>query len=135
MKHLEKFNWFRKKTEISDDVIKDIYIELKDLGFGDISMHKWSTSIGTERSKRYHGYICGMNFNGIPWKDIKDTILRIKDYLGINYKKFEYTTRYNPSGLIPNCFQSKLNEKTDIKDDIYKFMITYDIPKKLNESI
>ena len=70
MKHLRKFN------ESVEQDLKDIGLELQDIG-----MYMY---IEKNRNVFYNPAIKFKNWNAesIYWKDVKDTIFRIKDYLG-----------------------------------------------------
>ena len=89
MKYLEGFNWFRKDKlkEISIIDIQDICLELQDAGmnFGILSISR-EKDITIKQIK----FIKNSVSNEIYWDDVKDCILRLKDYLGNNFVSFSY---------------------------------------------
>ena len=108
MKYLEKFNWFRKKEkekevdtplkDIDEQVIKDICLELEDLGL--FITYEDNMIIGLSGGKiDYPFQTCNeVKFIGhIEWENMKDSILRLKEYLGNRYIKFWYRTYSNPN--------------------------------------
>jgi len=136
MRYLEKFNWFKKEkvikipiyepsTEISKVDIEDISLELEDLGFkfyierpytGD-SLHIYDEFIGSSF------IIFQKEDLTTKWSDIKDCILRLKDYLGNRYVTFRCSTFYKGRGVY-NTY-STLDENTKIKGKINYINIEY----------
>ena len=105
MKHLEKFNWFKKnrKSKISQDIIDDICLELKDIGI--MVTKVIYDGRGAIMIRRESGNV------PMEWDEIKDTCLRLKDYLGKNYIDFSYYYSYK------RTFRVELNEDTEINED------------------
>jgi len=92
MKYLRKFN-----ESIRED-IEDILLELKDIGFTiDIIPKQYKAySTGTifiekSENENYTYRDDGYNRLEFKWEEIKDCVLRLKDYLGKNFISFEYT--------------------------------------------
>jgi len=114
MKHLKKFN---EATNI--DILKDILLELEDMGIG--------SNFYSNKINRYidiHGY----NFQTIYWDDVKDCILRLKKYLGKNYKQFIYGTfTHIKQGKYISAIDIglELNEDTYIGERIRHITIIY----------
>jgi len=113
MKHLEKFNWFKKRKEPivepvvepivepkrfspSRETLEDICLELEDLGMlvridhGDFWKGVESMAHNASMSIKYGEIWSDKYREGILWMDIKDCILRLKDYLGDNYVNLYY---------------------------------------------
>jgi hypothetical protein len=70
----------------------------------------------------------------LNWEDIKDTCLRIKDYLGDNFIEFKW--REHPSTRKDDNLYNytDLNESTHIDKPIWAVAIEYDISEKIKES-
>ena len=133
MKHLEGFSWFRKKKEtpiikpiIEQNVIDDILLELKDLGvilfYRDFNNDKYGHV--KEILGSYHEYFAIADYETVTlmdWKDIKDCLLRLKDYLGKNYVTFYYRNRRKA------MYEIVLNENTNIDVPILSFRLIYHI--------
>ena len=116
MKHLEKFNWFRK-NEVSEEDIKDILLEVEDLGMTTVfgSGHNYNyLKVTTSEDEVYSVY----------WKDIKDCVLRLKSYLGGKFIYFAYVNNFFYS--TGNSIRQKINDKTVIEEPIRSFEIKYD---------
>jgi len=76
MKYLKSYN----ESVISEDIISDICLELEDIGV--------NISINSPYNFRIEGEMWnefGVEYKEITWNDIKDCILRLKDYLGNNF--------------------------------------------------
>jgi len=123
MKYLRKFNEAVSPEltpkEMQD--IEDILLEVKDIRmfihFSENSIYKnWLNQIP------YNFISCtDISSLSIKWKDIKDCVLRVKDYLGNKYVSFSYTN----FGMGP--IDCELNEYTNTGNnkDIYKVVIYY----------
>ena len=83
MRYLKKFN------ESKDvDVIRDICLELKDMGI--------SVNFNRNSFSEYQIFIGYWNDEKMMlWKDVKDSILRLKDYLGDDIKKIYFADYYD----------------------------------------
>jgi len=79
MKHLKKFN--ESVGDISFEDIKDICLELEDLGMK-VSIIR--TGYENNIVEYYIEFSTEID-QGIYWNDIKDCLLRLKDYLGKHY--------------------------------------------------
>ncbi len=75
MKHLKKYNESIEQKSLQD--IKDILLELEDEGF--------ITRIATRRGIATIT-ITNHNVTYFKYPDVKETMLRLKDYLGSNYR-------------------------------------------------
>ena len=138
MKYLNLYESFWNRKKIDNEDIVEICYDLTDSG-------KFMVKIGKfgESPQRYHvlrgdysrkglKWICiapieyGNQVNDVEFKfeDIKDTVLRIVDYLGNRYKFSGYVLDAG-FDLSPICIDlKKINEKTNI-DDIRLFNIWY----------
>ena len=105
MKHLKKFN---ESTNWND--IKDICIELEDIGMT-VEIDDYGVEIFAE--------------DKIIWEDVKDCLLRLKDYLGEDYLFFEYKLGRVSDGRWDNkqweWIRIELNEKTYISTNVPDF--------------
>ena len=94
MRHVKMFN--EMNSEISNQDIKDICLELEDLGYT-IKMEGFGNSSNPVNSN-YVKIRCNkiIHYNGLSgltdlkWNEIKDCFLRLKDYLGDRYVQFFY---------------------------------------------
>ena len=115
MKYLKKYN----ESVISKDVIKDICLELEDLGMR-VQLYACSEKLSINPEDydciSIHCYI---NKYPIEWENIKDTVLRLKNYLGDKFISFYYESgvRY--------IHVDNLDENTDINLIIGGFNIKY----------
>ena len=135
MKHLKRFN------EAIDwecvNIIKDILLELEDM---DINIYftgpgmrseKWTPQFGAYKKARgeYMYEIMGNPIckHFLEWDDIKDCILRLKNYIGGNFISFSYIKYSLP---FTGFFQSEptfihINNNTKITDKILTFRILF----------
>jgi len=121
MKYLRKFN-----ESVDTDNLEDILLELEDMGIGssyvhespghqlsDLTYEKSWIRISIDLIKSYNNNIY------INWDDVKDCILRIKNYLGDRFIDFRCTTA-NEWNL-----KIELNEDTIIPHDTSIMDIKY----------
>ena len=121
MKYLKRFN----ESLVSKEVLKDILLELDDLGMTTVV---------------YEGFIIciiprddSAPMMRIKWDEIKDCILRVKNYLAENFIRFSYRTfiwksktpAYNRNVTFNKLQWVDLNEKTKINDWIYLVRLDY----------
>jgi len=112
MKYLRKYN----ESYINIEDIKDICLELTDLGI--------VISISSTDAYRNKNVIYFHNYNihnGMKWNDVKDCLLRLKDYLGDKFIEFGYSSVTN---LYYNHI-TELNEYTYIKEPINSMFLRY----------
>ena len=117
MKYLKKFN-----ETINIEDLRDICLELEDINIRCSFIPSWNRRDGLIIS------ICGKvidgkkvdDYNYVYFSEIKDTLLRIKDYLGDKFIRFKYTTMFDD----PLDYNIYLNEKTTTEDYIYSFEIS-----------
>ena len=151
MKYLTKFKNYLKhrKNKPSREDIQDIVFELEDIGI--------IVRVVNEASRGEVAYILGsfaLPYAYIPddwsqikymaWDDIKDCILRLKDYLGNKFLHFRYSTyveerrAYGIMGppfddddrislrlVITAC--DDVNDDTKIEVPIYQFELSYKV--------
>lgn len=150
MKHLKSYGKFTdvhytlyervsKETRIFESTeldLKEILLELKDLGY----------TITHDDAIRGPGYdendndrlksiwikdnINPSDWVELPWSELKEYALRIKDYLGDKFVSFQWRKIVGFPSPIP-AFTSnpyitvELNEETEIDDRIWSFVIKY----------
>lgn len=115
MKHIRRFN----ESLFKEEDLQDILLELTDLGYGYLlSFNTGVISIYDNKSWK----------NGYIWDDIKDCILRIKDYLGPKYLSMRIGSVINVGGertINSKRYHENLNNDTEIKGFIKNIRIYY----------
>ena len=132
MKHLTPYKIF-ESTELD---LKEILLELKDMGY----------TITHDDAIRGPGYdendndrlksiwikdnINPSDWVELPWSELKEYALRIKDYLGDKFVSFQWRKIVEFSSPIPpftsNPYKTvELNEETEIDDRVWSFVIKY----------
>lgn len=122
MNYLKTFESYDDESTKLD--ILDILSELKDLGYkvdiSDIYINRDMYSINIRDNIRPSEWI------QLPWNEIKEYLLRVKDYLGNRYLNFEYTgytkRQSDDSGLLNKV---ELNNETQIDNYVYKYTIYF----------
>lgn len=106
MKYIKLYETFNKK-EI-DQTLKEICLELEDDGY--------EISISSPPSFISHHIVNSIKISkgcGFPFSDIKEYLLRMKEYLGDNYIQFNYLS----DDAVPYRWREvELNDDTDIKN-------------------
>ena len=137
MKYLKSYKLF----ESTEQDLKDILLELKDMGYRIIYEDDVVLSPSFQRLK---GAVTGEPGNvkaivvrdvmkpsewiELPWSELKEYALRIKDYLGDKYLSFMWrkVISDNPGTLGDNPYKTiELNEETEINDRVWSFVIKY----------
>jgi hypothetical protein len=124
MKYLKKFE---SMTSTEQD-LRDILIELKDMGYrvlhsDDIMLDP--TTEGRVEAIIVRDVMRPSDWIELPWSELKEYALRVKDYLGDKYLSFSWRKilgddpRTNPYKTV------ELNEDTEIDDRIWSFVIKY----------
>jgi hypothetical protein len=119
MKYLKKYKTFESVKEDLTDILS----ELEDMGYG----------VSVDQDAYYNdlevkAIIVGNIRNN--WSELKDYVLRVKDYLGDNYLNFAY--RLSKANNTPGPPSEKnyykvveINEDTEIDGTILSFIIKY----------
>ena len=129
MKYLKRFNESLKSD------IDDILLELSDLGINVSNEMLRRGELGYDQDIHLFMIKCisieNGDFNdGLEWRDIKDCILRIKQYLGKRFVRFlyrKYDVTWYHSKYYSKSKYIELNEDTDIKEPIYMVNIIYSL--------
>jgi hypothetical protein len=104
--------------DISQELLDDDYIRL---AFGERNKYAFLRTKDPEKC--------------LNWDDIKDTCLRIKDYLGDRFIEFKWREHPSTRKDSDNLYNyTNLNEKTIIDRPIWAVAIEYDIVEKIKES-
>ena len=141
MKHLKSYTLYErvsKETRIFESTeldLKEILLELKDLGY----------TISHDDAIRGPGYDALNNLDNksdsqlksiwikdnikpsdwveLPWSELKEYALRIKDYLGDKFISFQWRNRRKQG---TNPYKTvELNDETEIDDRVWSFVIMY----------
>jgi len=117
MKYLKKFN---EASNIED--IKDILLEIEDDHY-DIFIYDHKHLVSDRHGSSTISISSHNHYDKLNWDDIKDCCLRLKDYLGDNFIKFEnFEGTLNSNGNY-RWKEIELNEHTQI--DSEKVIISY----------
>jgi hypothetical protein len=122
MKHLKTYKVF-ESTELD---LKDILLELKDMGY--IITHNDDVLLAvTGKPSNIKAIIVRdntINRIELPWSELKEYALRIKDYLGDKYLSFQWRKVIPETGNNPYK-TIELNDHTQIDDTVWSFAIKY----------
>lgn len=108
--------------------LKDILLELEDIGYRVVSNAKVASPVDNGVKAIFvRDNTDTSDVVGLPWSELKDYALRIKDYLGDKYLGFMWrpilinhqSTSNSPYKTI------ELNEDTEIEGKIWSFAIKY----------
>jgi hypothetical protein len=131
MKHLKTYKLF-ESTELD---LKDILLELKDMGYrvlynDDITDGRLTgePESGDIKAIIVRDVMRPSDWIELPWSELKEYALRIKDYLGDKYLSFMWRKILsdNPGTLGDNPYKTiELNEETEINDRVWSFVIKY----------
>jgi hypothetical protein len=130
MKHLKTYKIF-ESTELD---LRDILLELQDMGYKIVHNDDVLLAYTGEPSKgvttkaiwiKDH-YENPSKSVGLPWSELKEYALRIKDYLGDKYLSFMWRDiGYNQVSKGNPYRTVELNENTEINDTVWSFVIKY----------
>ena len=138
MIYLKNFNEsigedLENRKKINED-INDILLELTDIGIK-VELLPYFISLNkNSKHYKYQGHLSSINITGktdngmvhcIEWPDVKDCVLRLKDYLGDKFIEFNYTGVYKNGTLTKRIIVEDLNENSGVMFDIYSFSIIY----------
>ena len=112
MQYIKSYKIFESASHISIEDIKDICLEISDRGIPVVYAEPQYNSRYFPMSDNY---IFISNSVATKWIDVKDTILRLIDYLGNNFIRMSF----RDSNLNLKCYQDSPFNKTlsEIKDD------------------
>ena len=127
MRYIKSYKIFESNSEISISDIKDICFDLNDDGvpsmISDTFFNKDIFPAG-EKSIIFNN----RNKNSVilPWISLKETALRLKDYLGDSYISFSFSCSASPSDYKKvRLGHIELDDSTEINDDVYYMIIYY----------
>jgi len=134
MKHIKTYTLYErvsKETKVFESTeldLKDILLELKDMGYRIIYQDDVLYAVTGEPSD-IKAIIVRDNTNPsdwieLPWSELKEYALRIKDYLGDKFVSFQW--RKIIGGMGENPYKTiELNDDTQIDDRVWSFVIKY----------
>ena len=128
--YLKKYNLLKESTK---DDLKDILLELEDMGYkvthNDDVLYAYTgePSKGTTTKAIWiKDNISPSHWVDLPWFELKEYALRIKDYLGDKYLSFMWRdTAYNKVPKENPYKTVELNEDTEIDGRVWSFVIKY----------
>jgi hypothetical protein len=129
MRYLKTYKVF-ESTELD---LREILLELQDMGYkvthNDDVLYSSTgeTSKGvTTKAIWVKDNISPSNWVDLPWSELKEYALRIKDYLGDKYLSFMWRDlAYNQVSKGNPYRTVELNEDTEINERIWSFAIKY----------
>lgn len=130
MKHIKTYKIF-ESTELD---LRDILLELQDMGYkvihnDDVLLAytgKPTEGVTTKAIWVKDNYVTPSKSVGLPWSELKEYALRIKDYLGDKYLSFMWRDiAYNQAPRENPYRTVELNENTEINDTVWSFVIKY----------
>ena len=117
--NIKKFN-----ESISTQDLKDICLELEDIGMVVIVSNWYIDAVCEVSNDRTIGGLEIYKF--VYWKDIKDCILRLKNYLGNAFISFAYNTLNKDNTRLSDNLSLKLSENSiPVSDKIFMFNMRY----------
>ena len=121
MKHLKTYQLF----ESTEEDLKDILLELEDINYRVIHEDDvMGAATGEPGDVKAIVVRNSVNNSCLPWSELKEYPLRIKEYLGDKYLNFMYKSIF--AGEQSKLYKKiELNEMTEIDDDIWSFVIKY----------
>ena len=130
LRYLKKYNLLKESTK---DDLKDILLELEDMGYrithNDDVLYAVTggPSKGlTTKAIWIKDNISPSHWVDLPWSELKEYALRIKDYLGDKYLSFMWRdTAYNQVPKENPYKTVELNEDTEIDGRVWSFVIKY----------
>ena len=136
-----------ESVESTEQDLKDILLELKDMGYRIIvGINELTTAAfgianyeitskgavtgepGNVKAIIVKDVMRPSDWIELPWSELKEYALRIKDYLGDKYLSFMWrkVISDNPGTLGDNPYKTiELNEMTEINDRVWSFVIKY----------
>jgi hypothetical protein len=121
-----------ESVESTEQDLKDILLELKDMGYRIIYEDDVKGAVtgepGNVKAIVVRDVMRPSEWVELPWSELKEYALRIKDYLGDKYLSFMWrkVISDNPGTLGDNPYKTiELNEMTEINDRVWSFVIKY----------
>jgi len=138
MKHIKTYTLYErvsKETKVFESTeqdLKDILLELKDMGYRVIYEDDVKGAVtgepGNVKAIIVRDVMRPSDWIELPWSELKEYALRIKDYLGDKYLSFMWrkVISDNPGTLGDNPYKTvELNDDTQIDDRVWSFVIKY----------
>ena len=123
LRYLKKYNLLKESTEQD---LKDILLELEDEGYRVIHNDDILLAV-TGQPGNIKAIVVRNNTSNavsLPWSELKEYALRIKDYLGDKYLDFAYRPIF--AGEESKLYKKvELNEMTELDDNVWSFAIKY----------
>jgi hypothetical protein len=121
-----------ESVESTEQDLKDILLELKDMGYRIIYEDDVKGAVtgepGNVKAIIVRDVMRPSDWIELPWSELKEYALRIKDYLGDKYLSFMWrkVISDNSGTLGDNPYKTiELNEETEINDRVWSFVIKY----------
>ena len=132
MKHLRTYKIF-ESTELD---LREILLELQDMGYRIIyeddvlldGRRRWYAVTGEPSDIKaivVRDAMKPSDWIDLPWFELKEYALRIKDYLGDKYLSFQWRKVVNDKTGENPYKTIELNEETEINDRVWSFVIKY----------
>ena len=142
MKHLKSYTLYErvsKETRVFESTeldLKEILLELQDMGYRIIyeddvlldGRRRWYAVTGESsdiKSIVVRDAMKPSDWIDLPWSELKEYALRIKDYLGDKYLSFQWRKVVNDKTGENPYKTIELNEMTEINDRVWSFVIKY----------
>ena len=121
-----------ESIESTEQDLKDILLELKDMGYRIIYEDDVKGAVtgepGNVKAIVVRDVMRPSEWVELPWSELKEYALRIKDYLGDKYLSFMWRKVISDNGgtIGDNPYKTiELNEETEINDRVWSFVIKY----------
>ena len=136
-KSKEKTKRLNESIESTEQDLKDILLELKDMGYriiyeDDVKVLLDPTDErdvtgkpGNVKAIIVRDLMRPSDWIDLPWSELKEYALRIKDYLGDKYLSFQWRKVVNDKTGENPYKTIELNEMTEINDRVWSFVIKY----------
>ena len=126
LRYLKKYNLLKESTEQD---LKDILLELQDMGYRVIYEDDVLYAVTGEPSDVkaivVRDVMRPSEWVDLPWSELKEYALRIKDYLGDKYLGFMWRKVVNDKNSHNPYKTIELNDDTEINDRVWSFVIKY----------
>ena len=118
-----------ESIESTEQDLKDILLELKDMGYRIIYEDDVKGAVtgepGNVKAIIVRDVMRPSDWIELPWSELKEYALRIKDYLGDKYLSFQWRKVVNDKTGENPYKTIELNEETEINDRVWSFVIKY----------
>ena len=125
MRHIKTYKIF-ESTELD---LKEILLELQDMGYRIIYEDDVLYAVTGEPSDIkaivVRDVMKPADWVDLPWSELKEYALRIKDYLGDKYLSFQWRKVVNDKTGENPYKTIELNDDTQIDDRVWSFVIKY----------